>query len=182
MKSTYYSRAIILWLFLGLATSSSGAEPGSAQRAWERYQVLVERNIFSRDRGSPPPRSREVTPLPPPPPERYLVLTGIARHGEKHMAFLEDIGTGVTTIIQIGDTVLQGRIKNITLDSIEYEKNDRTAIIGIGGDLEGGSPSTISAALPLSETAGSDLTPVAGSAEADILERLRQKREKELGK
>ena len=181
MKSAHYLIAIILGLLLGLATSSSGAEPGSAQRAWERYQVLVERNIFSRDRGSPPPRSREVTPLPPP-PERYLVLTGIARHGEKHMAFLEDIGTGVTTIIQIGDTVLQGRIKNITLDSIEYEKNDRTAIIRIGGDLEGGSPSTISAALPPSEVGGSDLTPVARSAEADILERLRQKREKELGK
>lgn len=182
MKSIHYIHAIILGLFLGLATSSSGAEPGNAQRAWERYQVLVERNIFSRDRGSPPPRAREVTPLPPPPPERYLVLTGIASHGEKHIAFLEDIGTGVTTIVQIGDTVLQGRIKNITLDGVEYEKNDRTTIIGIGGDLEGRKPSALSATLSPSEMAGSDLTPVAGSAEADILERLRQKREKELGK
>ncbi len=175
-------------LLLVSAADSSGAEGGRAPASWDNYKVVVERNIFHRDRTRVSKTVLAPADEPAPRAERYVVLTGIAQQDNEHIAFLEDIRTGVTAKARIGDSIAQGQLMSITLDYIEYESNGNIAKIEVGENLEGGvsAPAT---PLDLSEDAGtfevsSAETPAAGEtaggAEAAILERLRQRRQKEL--
>jgi len=166
-------------LLVALALTSAAPAVGSqGQRTWDSYRILIERNIFSRNRRSPTQEVRETAPAPAP-PERFIVLTGVARRGAEHVAFLEDARTGNTKAVKVGDNVLEGRIRNMTLDMIEYEKGEETVTIGIGGNLEGSKASATGGESYRSDAGDA---PVAGTEEAEILERLRQQREKELGK
>ncbi len=180
MKTTFHLGVGVMVLMVVFARSSPAAEAGNGRPAWESYGVLAERNIFSRERRSVVARQEpDAVPLPPP-PERFVVLTGIAGRGDRYVAFLENIRTGATIAARDGDALLEGRIKSVTLDMIEYQKDDHVEVVGIGGTLEGGKAGATGSALSPSGTSATDQAPVAGSAEAEILERLRQKREKEL--
>ena len=174
-------------LLLISAAQSSLAQPGEAPVRWEDYRAVVERNIFSRDRG----RAREPGPTvarqAPPRAERYIVLKGVVQQGKELIAFLEDTRAATTSRARIGDAVGQGRLANITLDHVEYELDGQTEKIEIGSNLAGSAPPAL---IPyeLLEDAGVSGLPAAGTAsgtvseeEAAVLERLRQKREKELG-
>ncbi len=172
------------------ADNSSGAEEGQAQASWENYEMVVERNIFSRDRSRASKSPFAAVKEPAPRPERYIVLRGIVQQGKEHIAFLEDTRTGTTTKARLGDSVAQGQVGNITLDCVEYESNGQTAKIEVGQNLEGGvSPPPIP--HEVFDTVGASEVPAAGTPEggatvsgdeAAILERLREKRRKEVGK
>ncbi len=192
MKPDRIAHALIVAVLLSLLTTAGTAESADLT-GWERYSILAERNIFSRDRWKPAPLPGESVPLPPPAPERYVVLTGIVKQGGEYTAFLEDIRTGVTDKAKIGDAVIKGRVKNVALDriEIEYEKDARTTVIHVGMNLEGGESITATAYLPSPDTGSFDLAPAAAAgsgaklgqeAEDEVLERLRQRREKELEK
>jgi len=181
---------VLVLLLIASAAPNSAAQPGGASALWDDYKVVVERNIFSRDRGRVREGAPTASPQAPPRPERYIVLTGIVRQGKQLIAFLEDVRTGATTRARIGDALAQGRLTNITLDCVQYESNGETAEIGIGENLEGGA-STPMISQEFFEAAGaagaaaaptSEGEAAATTDEAAILERLRQKRERELGK
>ena len=180
---------IVRILICGLLAAASGgpapADDDQTQVAqsdgWERYEVLVKRNIFSRERGRPDPPVRGAVSTAPPPPERYLLLRGVLKQGEEWTAILEDARTGSVTKAHVGDGVLEGRVTGITMDSIDYEKDGRAAHVALGQNLEGGGSA---------RTAGATSAPAAGAAagaatgtagQADILEQLRQRRQRELG-
>jgi hypothetical protein len=138
-----------------------------------QYQVLSERNIFSRVRGP-----RAVRPRTGPmvrPPERYLILKGTLGGEKGYVAFIEDTRTSETQVRQAGDVVGQGRITAVGLDGLTYEQNGTVTKVAIG-EYVGGAPPAGSA--PAGATA---LAAPTGGA-SDIAERLRQRRLKEEGK
>ena len=163
----------------GAVPADDEQTPPVVSQGWERYEVLVERNIFSRDRGRPDPREseRESYVPPPPPPERFLLLTGIVKQGDEWLAFLEDARTGAVSKLRVGDGVLEGRVAAITMDSIDYEKDGRIAHVAMGDNLEGGRSSRSGSTVSSPTTSA----PASSAGSSNILERLRQRRQRELG-
>ena len=175
---------------LGVTAPAGGADAPASQPAWETYRVLVERNIFSRSRARRLPFRAPLAPQATPRPEALVVLTGIVLQGDERVAFLEDTMTGATVKVRAGDQVAAGRLKNITLDYVEYEIGGRTEKIRIGRSLRRAPPASMPARAPYAAASRPTKAPAAAvsappttgksSAEA-ILERLRQRRQKELG-
>ena len=179
-------RSMILSVGLLLSFVYAGSlrceEANAASPSWERYKVLTENNIFLRARARARPRERSVASVVPVlAPERDFVLTGIVRRDTGSVAFIEDMRNGETQRVRLGDSFADGQIADITLDGIVYRKDDRSLDIKIGNTLDGASslsaPTTASTSMEESDSSG---TTVGSPDERAILERLRQRREKEL--
>ena len=168
-------------------------EPTGPSGSWDTYRIVVERNMFSRQRGPRVDRSRserQVPVAPPAPdPESYVVLKGIVQEDGAFIAFLEDTQSGQILRVRQGDSVVRGKIKALTLDSIEYEFGDRTTIVTMGFDLQGGRGSaTFTGMYELSQAYSS--TPQQGTTEssspptedeAEILRQLMERRQQQIG-
>lgn len=193
----------------GLALAASVRTPAPAGKApsWDDYRLLVDRNIFRRDRRA----ARAYTPRSPASmPVAYdsdasIVLTGIARHDGQFVAFLEDAGAGTLRRAGVGQAAGKGRIVAITLDQIEYDRDGTVRRIGLRQSLAGtaapvavaraatllrppsaapraGAPATAPAETePATQPARVD-TPSAetDSNTSDILERMLRRRQEEL--
>lgn len=151
---------------------------------WERYEVLIQRNIFSKNRGRPRGEERtekpKDSPPPPPSPESEIQLIGIVQKDGELAAFFENRKTGAVQSTKTGDSIARGKIAAITLDSVEYVLEESRSIISIGKNLEGGIATSV--AVP-PEAATSASKTDSGSAETNaILERMRKRRQEGLGK
>jgi len=157
------------------------------------YGLILERNIFTRDRGrrEPEPSRAERNVPPPPPVQKSYVLTGISRWGEEYIAFVENTRYGDTQMYRLGNTVADMKIKHITLDAIELEKDTQTITIQIGSDLTGGARTSsftmqelidrTAEAAPSPLPAESTEPATTGTADTDdILKKLLERRKKEL--
>ncbi len=114
-----------------------------------RYDLLVQRNIFLRSRRPqsarptavatrPTPRTETTTqPRPLPNPGRDFALRGVAVHGDRRTAFLEDIKNKSAVSVRVGDLVAGSRIVGIELDYIEIEAKEKRSRITVGQDLTG---------------------------------------------
>ncbi|MEA3226191.1 MAG: hypothetical protein U9Q07_09585, partial [Planctomycetota bacterium] len=107
----------ILAILLGstVATWSDGGEgqePTSQSDSWDTYRIIVERNMFSRQRSPRVDRSRgRQAPAPPAPnPESYVILKGIVQEDGTFIAFLEDTQRGQILRVHKGDKVVRGVI------------------------------------------------------------------------
>jgi len=169
---------------------ASGEADAQPEQAWERYKLIVERNIFLRNRSRPVRRTIETVRRAAPTPERSTVLTGTLRRGEEWIAFVEDLRTGVTSSVRAGEPLLRGRLAAVALDYIEYELDGQTVQVKVGDSLAGGSPGVSDMAegsgpdesAPTGADAGR-ASPTAGpGSAADILEQMRQRRRRELGR
>jgi len=159
--------------------------------SWDAYRIVVERNMFSRQRSPRSDRVRRRVPvLPPAPdPESYVVLKGIVQQDGAFMAFLEDSQSGQIFRVRKGDSVLRGKIKSLTLDSIEYESEGRTTAVTMGLNLQGGRNDTtftgmyeltqMSPATPAEGTTESSSPPT--EDEAEILRQLMERRQQQVG-
>ena len=116
---------------------------------WDKYSMIVERNIFTRDRGKgkEPDSVQEQKQVAPAAGKSY-VLRGITLWGQEYIAFFENSSYGETQMYRIGDSVEGGKIKNITLDHVEVENETQVVTIKIGNDLTG---ETASSPLTLGE-------------------------------
>jgi hypothetical protein len=151
-----------------------------------KYDVLVEHSIFTGGRGAPGQAGDEAQP----PPERFLVLAGIVRQDGDYIAFLEDTKKKAVIKVRAGDAVLDGRISKVALDAVDYAKGDSTVTLKPGQNLEGGQGSPTpqaNAAAPGAAAGGGAAsqaapdTPSSSAPANDMVERLKQKRLKELG-
>lgn len=187
-------------LAVALPVSAAAGE----ERSWDRYRVLVERNIFRRDRrrprGTAPAAQIRLEDS-----DRSVVLTGVATQSGEFVAFFEDTRTRATVKVRADQAIGKGRLRAITLDGVEYEREGSVRKIEMGRSLagtaavvlvsravprqptrpapNGGEPTT----MPAESTTQPAVTPArtppssAGDPDvADILERLRRRREQEL--
>lgn len=164
-----------------LTVAADGPEPDGR----EKYRILEENNFFLRDRSRRDPQPAREPPRPPPQPERYIVLRGIASRNGRYIAFLEDTRTRQVMLRSAGETVADGLITAISLDHLKYEKEAETVIVELANTLQG-------TALTLSgtgEPAGSAVRREQDNSRHEtagpedrraILERLRQRRQEEL--
>ena len=160
--------------------------------------MLVERNIFSRTRGrkvrQPAPRVTAPKPTPQKPPqegpnpERFVVLRGIVLQDGLFIAFIEDTLTRKTTKVRIGDSVARGMLKNITLDYVEYESYGRTVKVAVSSNFvvaetaPAGDAEQPAEAGPTEDSNTSTSSTGTGVKKEglSVLERLRQRRQREL--
>jgi hypothetical protein len=159
---------ITAWIPGTAPASEGGTPPRGATVGWERYQVLVQRNVFAKDRG----RAREEAKAgATSKPEADTVLTGILEKDGELIAFLENRKTKAVQVARKDDPVARGRIGAISLDSIEYLCDGASVRVEVGKSLEGGAAEP---ARPAATGSGAD----SGSTETNaILERLRKRHE-----
>lgn len=176
-----------------LTTPGESQELTNPSDSWNKYKIVVERNMFSRQRGPRVDRSRrqrQVPVAPPAPnPESYVVLKGIVQEDGAFIAFLEDTQSGQILRVHKGDKVVRGVITDMGLDSIEYEFEDKTTTVTMGFNLEGGRDgTTFTGMYELSQTYSS--TAEGGTTEpstppsedeAEILRQLMERRQQQVG-
>ncbi len=184
-------RFCILILALSLPGFAQNTTAPGPQDAWATYQVILQRNIFSRQRS--PARQRQPgdrpTTVVTPNLESYFLLKGIVMEADKFIAFLEDSRSNNVLRLREGDSVARGVVKNFTLDSIEYQREGRTTSVPLGRDLEGGQGAvTINRLLELSAASsstggqkGASAEPAPSGDEAEILKKLMEQRKQQLG-
>ncbi|HPC93916.1 MAG TPA: hypothetical protein PLU87_03175 [Sedimentisphaerales bacterium] len=179
-----------LWLVGLWPTAAVTQEPTEKPDTWTAYKVIVDRNMFSRQRGSAERRRRDADRevVTAPDPESYYRLRGIAQENGTFIAFVEDTRRSETLKLRQGDAVARGSIESLDLDSIVFRLEDRTITVAIGQDLLGGQGAVTMSELmqwtptPSTATGGPPATPAAPSgAEAEILRQLMERRKQELG-
>jgi len=179
-----HAKATSVALALALALSTGGlhgtAAAGETQ-PWEHYEILIERNMFSRSRGQGKQSEEAEVARAAPSPERFVLLRGVLRQDDEFIAVLEDMRSGQLIRARVGDEVVRGRVERITLDGLRYVRDEAQVDVGIGANLE--ASGTAGPAMAGEGTEGEELeTPVPPTGEAtDLLERLRQRRLREQG-
>lgn len=172
------------------APAPSAVEGTEPQDTWAKYQIILQRNIFSRQRGPIRQRRAErARPVVTRNPESYLLLKGIVQEGGVFIAFIEDTRSNGVLRFREGDNVARGLVKNFTLDSIEYQLEDQTTSVVVGRDLEGGQGTLpMDRLLELSATSSPTSDPNAATEEptpsgdeAEILRQLMEQRRQQLG-
>jgi hypothetical protein len=164
-------------------------EPAPSSASWEAYKVIVERNMFSRQRGAAEQRQRDEAQqvVTVPDPESYYRLRGIAQENGTFIAFIEDTRSSETLKVRQGETVARGSIESLDLDSITFRLDDRTIPVTIGQDLLGGQGAVTMSELmewtpaPSTSTDSQEAAPATPSGdEAEILRQLMERRRREL--
>ncbi len=187
-----YKIFVLMFFLLADVSFVLSAEQGDDAQFWDNYRVLVEQNIFSRQRGrvlrGDDSKPKETAA---PAPESYFVLKGIVRQNEQYIAFLENTRMGETIKARAGDSIARGRLKSLTLDNIEFELDANTIKIEIGDNLQGKAPTlsvTYSELVEWSQSSSESSENEASgqkkgqsSEDEEILRRLMERRRREIG-
>ena len=151
------------------------------------YAILNSRSFFYHGKLPPPPdpnyggdRGPSNTAIPTSRPEKSLLFNGSTKSDGEWMALIEDTRAGRIVKVYVGDALAQGHVSAISLDTLDYDVAGRTRLILLGQNLDGDA-----IAGPTSRPAPDGATPASGpspdGALGDMLEKLRQKRLRELG-
>ena len=135
--NTRMSFFILLYL---LPSGLAFAQVGDGQESFRRsYSILLERNIFSRDRRPyVPERERSTYEAPPPPPiESTLVLLGIGRQRGQTLAFVEDTLTGRIERHAVSSPIARGHVQSLTLDFLVYARDAKEEVSDPNAPAEG---------------------------------------------
>jgi hypothetical protein len=182
------------------------APPAAPQDPRAKYQIILERNIFSRQRGPVrrPGEDRDTGPVKLPDPETHFVLKGIVQEDNEFIAFIEDTQAGTVLRLRKDDHVARGVIKALNLDGIEYQFQEQTTAVKLGYDLQGNlGPVSVRVSVPVPVAPAAPAPPGAATGpaapapgvtsaptgqpaapagdEADILRRLMEQRRQQLG-
>ena len=105
------------------------------------------------------------------------MFNGVTVANGEPMAFIEDTGSGNVQTVVVGQSIAQGKITEITLDTLSYRNNTRTMQLHIGQNLSG-NDATPAMTTPTSTTEPSGLTGDSGGD--SVIDRMRRKRAQEL--
>jgi hypothetical protein len=167
------------------ATPAPTTNPYLALRGMSAdYLVLTHRSIFKKGSQTTDPFA-PTTPVLPPAPIRTVAESSLEFNGAMHAdaswtAFFENTSSHDVFVKHEGDIIARGKITAITLDSIDYETNGRQNTIALGHTLDGSEGPGLASAPSLSLSSTQPSANFTGP-NAEVLERLRQKRLKELG-
>jgi hypothetical protein len=149
--------------------TTPSSQPSSTQPSSYRdhYYVLVERNIFLKERRRPTGPAG-VFPRTERQPEQTYALTGIVEEDGQYRAYFEHSGTSSASFVRtsIGDPIARGKVTDITIDAVEYEQEGQRRWIVIGYDLTG---SVSARSTPSAYTSGSATSPTTGPSDAAAL-------------
>ena len=190
--TVYILSTVALVLIITIWSQPGLSQDAAAQKkdVWENYQIILQRNIFSRQRGPRiDPSQRQRIDVPPPPnPESYHILKGIVQENGVFIAFIENTQRGQIIKVREGDSVARGKVNSFNLDTIEYHFEDHKFIVAMGNDLEGGKgTTTLNQMYELSQTytptpqEGTVETSSPSADEAEILKKLMERRQQQLG-
>jgi hypothetical protein len=118
-----------LLAIIPLLSGVTQAQRRSSQDGFrQQYKLILERNIFSRDRRPyVPQRERKTTYRPPPPIETDYCLKGITREHNQLTAFIEQLSTGYIDRYPLNAKIARGTLQTITLDTVEYAMDTAVA-------------------------------------------------------
>ena len=175
----------LIFGLMGLFLTATYGGPGDRKHnapttqpspAAEDYRIIVEQNIFSRDRRPPKPppieRPKPTTTTTSAPAPREVLLTGIAVRDEVRVAFFEDSKTGRTLVFPAGTELEKGKLLSISLDSVEFCSEGKTRKVSIGETLSG-TEINASSFGPSTATADSGDSADNGSGDNDVLRRMK---------
>jgi hypothetical protein len=137
------------------------------------WLIFVARNVFYRGRFTPADLGQ---PRPGPTPEDTLVFCGVFQSPGQMVGFIVDSNSNDVQTVKVGDTIAQGKITSLTLDTMEYQPASGGRLrLNVGQNLRGeqiwgGVTSNSPSSLP--EFSGPN---------ADVLKKMAQRRLQELG-
>lgn len=183
---------IIVFLMVTSGVCFTADDPSIAKSTYDRYKVIYEQNVFSRDRRPPrqdEPSSRQVrttTVL------SIYVLRGIAAEASRghRFALVEEQISGESKRVGVGTTILGGRIKDIHLNYVLFEEDGTTRKIRVGEEFGKASSTVVTTASEPADTnePTGDALPKEEKAdespptdENELLKKLMERRKQELG-
>jgi len=173
---------LAIWISCQAQPSDAEMQAPDGNSGWEQYRILVQRNIFARDRGRMRHASKDSDEMGPPAPkvDAETVLLGVLDKDGQLVAFLENTRTAAVQMLHTDDPVARGKVGAITLDSIEYVCGGSSVLVGVGKNLEGGATAALGESFksPVTDSSGN---PVPADTNS-VLERLRKKRLEEMNK
>jgi hypothetical protein len=163
-------------------------EAAADKSSFDRYRVLSEHNIFKKDRVQRAgPTTRDTSREGPRRPETAFVLRGCVIEGEERFtASVENVQSGVTTKVTVGENIATGKVVEIGFDYLEYETGGQKTRIEVGQNFTGAVASVSSTYTGTSSGAVPTTGPAATTGPVDeanlsVEERLRRRRARELG-
>jgi hypothetical protein len=196
---TFSVACLLAGLACGIAAAQDGQPERGSDRRWDRpgqersgfsdrYAVVLENNIFLRERRTQRQSSTQSTTQPqaPPRPEKEWVLVGVVFEEGAFRAYFESLTGGGVKRAVVGDQIAEGALSEVYIDAVGYMTGDGVTWISVGQDLTGeyivipGSAGPTAAAPSTAPSPGA--APAAASpATLSIEERLRQRRMQEAG-
>jgi hypothetical protein len=152
-----------------------------------RYADVYTHSMFSRNRradapplsDTPPPERVEVIPPGPVDPASHYLLVGVSLIGDQRIAFFVDRRDGVVRPYGVGQSLADYELIVITLDAVvcRFEGEERTIEVGrlLIGEAPPANPDAASA------EPGAEPATESNDEELSVLEKLRRRREEELG-
>ena len=198
MNTCSYRICGLILILLLSAAFAMGDDSSRKGLSWDDdYKIISARNIFSRNRL---PETRPVitgarqVQVKAAEEESYLILRGITRQADGFIAFIEDSRTNGMKKIRKGEKIAGGEVKDITIDFVTYELKGKDIKVktgmAMGGEIaqsvtgisSGFSPLQQQGVFNFSSGVQSDVqeTPKGEDSNA-ILQRLKERRKKELG-
>ena len=178
-------RGVLISLCLSLfAANGMGADKSFVPTLpWSRYEVLTQRNPYSRNRTVARDAGRDKVEAPRP-VTMTLFLKGIALRDTRYLAFFEEFD-GRSVRAAEGDSLAAGKIEAITLDHVVIQQGDASIKVEVGQSMAY-TPSGASAVVRTLDPAARaddgkavEKTSPSPAGANSILEKLRQRRLKE---
>jgi hypothetical protein len=168
--------------------SESGEEEAELT-GYDRYRIIAQQNIFSRQRTAPRRRSanaseEEIEVIKPVVVSLYI-LRGTACQGDRKIAFVEDVIAGNSIRAQVGSTILAGTIKDIRVNDVVFEENGQTRDVKIGdtfGKLESTVGSVGNAQTARPAPAAEPNQPATPKNQDELLKQMIERRNRELNR
>ncbi len=161
-------------------TRSAAETPLISRQMPMEFSVLISRSIFMKGRarlnsGASAWRGSADSASP----EQSMVFKGATQTDNAVAALVEDTTAGKVLMLKPGDSLARGTIAAITLDRLDYSVAGHVTRVAIGQNLVGDQAAAVPSTGPTTMT-----SPVAppGASTDDVLERMRRRRQQEVGR
>lgn len=151
------------------------------------FKIITDRNIFDPTRSPRSTRPRVETRRPNQPAETFT-LVGTLSYEAVAYAFFDGSRSEHKKAVEVGGQIGEYTVKNVGPTSVRLEAEGKVIDLPIGGQMrrteEGWqlNSSSIASAASDSQSSSSSSTESSPDDESDIIKRLMQKREQEMGR
>jgi len=187
---------LVIVFILQFAFVGHGEQAEQNKRSKDSYSIVIQRNIFSKNRSTSQTASYQPRPVDPntikkPDISFVYILRGVAIDSKKKTAFLENQSNGEFFQVYPDEQIDGMVIKEIRDDRVVFEKDGKKLDIFVGMDLSGqiastqsyesGGSSASSSSGSTSTSASSGSTSPPSADEAEILRKMMERRNQQLG-